>query len=126
MTMSNMCTTTLLRTLTLLPFILSCFIPVTASAQNDAIDNYQPDAYAIHDRLNFYFNLQGGIPLGELKKATDRDLAIGFSTGCVLNPFGKKQSFPLFLGPEFGYLGYGSDKTPGTVTTPPLITSFNI
>lgn len=90
---------------------------------------YDISPYTIHDRFNFHINTVVAIPLNELKDAIQNNfgnVGVGFSTGILANPFGKKKPSPMFVGGEFSYLTYGVDKIRESAINPPIKTTFNV
>lgn len=73
--------------------------------------------------------LQGsiGFPIGEFKNSIENSFGNnGFGGGLhVLINTQKEDKTPVFLGIDFNYLNFGTEKTPESKYLPPLKTTFN-
>jgi hypothetical protein len=108
-------------------YIIPIITTFTSWAQSDSIYDISP--YAVHDKINFHINAVVAVPLNELREAIKNkfgNVGVGFSTGILANPFGKKKPSPIFVGGDFSYLTYGVDKIDQTVNNPPLKSTFNV
>lgn len=111
-----------------LSLCVSIFLSAPCFSQQVDHENYELERVNESVPGFFFLHLAAGLPDASFKKAMNSDygdMALGFSSGFGINPYGKKRESPLLLGIDFSYYTFGRDKTTDPVTSIRYKTSFN-